>query len=426
MPHEIDLHNARNAFRSSLKKGVRDTGFLSRLRGRDNRILLLSHVLAAVTVSGETYLGVQDVRVDHIIGTENRGEDFSRDFKPRGRRLEQRWTAIYELLRRGALDEPISAIEVGGFFFVRDGHHRVSAARALDVTYLSAVVTRYELPYRLPRDLDRNAVSLLRAKARFHQNTGVFDILDEEEFFVACAETWSWLETEICEYNRAWFVRRFGREPVDLSEQVETWYRNLYHNAIDYIRRNSLTYLFPGRRETDIFIEMIRLWNSYTRPDEVWLGEIYTEFLGRRRRRRILLAPLQSISSLLRRAVMSAEDEYRLFLSISQIEELVPGFRPLPKEKGFYRFLYHELVHRFAAALKPEYGRAPYIQELTPSWHRRFYAPVAACARAQGGDADQVRFYKRVSRRYLDEVLAGRIDVEAALSACARGGARGC
>lgn len=415
MPHEIDLQNARNAFRSSLRKGARDTGLLSRLRGRDNRILLLAHVLDAAGVSGETYLGVQDVRVDRIIGSENRGEDFSRDFKPLARRLEQRWTAVYELLRRSVLEEPITAIEVGGFFFVRDGHHRVSAAKALGVTYLSAFVTRYELPYRLPRELDRNALSLLRAKGRFHENTGVFEILDEEEFFVACPETWSWLETEICEYNRAWFVRRFGREPVNLSEQVETWYRNLYHNAIDYIRRNSLAYLFPGRRETDIFIEMIRLWNSYPHPDEVWLGEIYTEFLARRRRRRILLAPLQAISSLLRRTFMSAEDEYRLFLSISQIEELVPEFRPMPKEKGFYRFLYHELVHRYAAALKPEYGRAPYIQELTPSWHRRFYAPVAARARKEGRDADKVRFYTRVSRRYLDEVVGGRVDVGAVL-----------
>jgi hypothetical protein len=51
---------------------------------------------------------------------------------------------------------------------------------------------------------------------------------------------------------------------------------------------------------------MIRLWNSYDNPDE----------------------------------------EYRQFAAISQVEEIVPGFRPLPKEKGFYRFLYRELVHR--------------------------------------------------------------------------------
>jgi hypothetical protein len=192
MRHELDLQNARNAVRAALKKGKRDTGILSRLRGHDSRILLLSHVVDAVSITGETYLGLQDVRVDRIIGTENRGREFSREFKPLRKWLEQRWMAVYDLLQR-------------------------------------------------------------------------------------------------------------------------------------------------------------------------------------------------------------TEDEYRLFVAISRIEEPVPEFHPLPKEKGFYRFPYRELVHRIAAALKPQYGLAPYIHELT---------------RQRGTSADQVRFYTRFSRRNLDQVLAGRIDGE--------------
>lgn len=425
MRNEIDLQNTRVAFRSALRKGRSDTSLVSRLRGQDNRILLLSHVLDSVSVSGETYLGLRDVRVDRIIGTENRGDDFSRDFKPIVTWLGERWMVVYDLLNRSRLDEPIKAFEVGGFLFVRDGHHRVSAAKALEAMYLPAIVTRYELPYGLPRDLDRNTLPLLQAKARFHEHTGVFDILDEDEFFVACPETWDWLEREICEFNRAWFLRRFDREPEDLSEQVKTWYQNLYHNAIEYIRSNSLSYLFPGKRETDIFIEMIRLWNSHQNPDGIWLGEVYEEFLARQRRRHMLLTPVQLVSTLLRRALMSAEDEYRRFLAISQVEELIPEFCPLPKEKGFYRFLYRELVHRYAAELKPRYGRAPYIQELTPDWYYRFYAPVAQLARTQGNAADQVKFYMRFSRRHLDQVLAGRTDVTEALREYRRTDRRG-
>jgi len=274
--------------------------------GRDNQALLLSQVMENVTVGGGTDVGVQEVGIDRIVGTENRGEDFSRDFHPRKRWLASRWIAIHGLMTRSEFHEPISVIEVGGTFFVRDGHHRVSVAKALNKEFLPASVTRYNLPFSLPRSLDRNKLPLIRAKAQFHRNTGVFEILDEKEFFVACPTTWEWLEKEICEYNRAWFVRRFSRRPKNLAEQVTTWNDNLYHNAIDFIRRNSLTYLFPGKRETDIFVEMIRLWNSYDNPDE----------------------------------------EYRQFAAISQVEEIVPGFRPLPKEKGFYRFLYRELVHR--------------------------------------------------------------------------------
>lgn len=407
--------HARNAFARSLRRGRRDTSVFTRLRGRDNRVLLLSDVLDTVGAAGQTHVGVQEIRVDRIVGTENRGEDFSRDFHPRKSWLENRWVGIYKLMARSEFHEPISVIEVGGVYFLRDGHHRVSVARELDREFLPATVTRYNLPFTLPRHLDRNELPLLAAKTRFHRNTGVFDILGDGEFYVACPKTWRWLEKEICEYNRAWFTRRFGREPESMAEQVRTWNENLYHNAIDFIRRNSLTYLFPGKRETDIFVEMIRLWNSYDNPDGIWLGEIYREFIARNRRRRFLFWPLQTVTSTLSSLGKSADEEYRQFAAISQIQELVPGFHPLPREKGFYRFLYRELVHRFAPALKPELGRAPYIQELTPRWHEEFYAKVAKYAASYPEATEQTRFYMDFSRRYLHRVLDGSVEICAAL-----------
>lgn len=415
MRNVIDHHHAQRAFDRSLRKGRRDTGVLSRLLGRDNRLLQLTDVLDIVTIGSETYLGAQDVRVDRVIGTESRGDDFSRGFHPTRRWMERRWMTMYGLMDRGELNEPISVIDVDGRLFVRDGHHRVSVARALDVEFLPAVVTRYEMPFGLPAEMDRNALPLLRAKERFNRNTGVFAVIDDGEFYVACPNTWGWLEKEICEFNRAWFIRRFEREPESLAEQVETWYDNLYHNAIEYIRRNSLAYLFPGKRETDIFVEMIKLWNSYDYPDGIWLGEIYQRFLARRRRQRLFQAPLQLLVSALGGLLRSPEDEYRQFLSISQVEDLVPDFHPLPKEKGFYRFLYRQLVHRYAPALKPEYGRAPYIQELTPRWHRELYAPVADRARTLPTPAEEVAFYRGFCRRFHREILSGATDVPTAL-----------
>ncbi len=322
-------------------------------------------------------------------------------------------------MTRSEFHEPISVIEVGGRLFVRDGHHRVSVAKSLETEFLTASVTRHDLHFSLPRDMDRNKLSLLRSKDRFHRNTGVFDIISEGEFYVACPHTWDWLEKEICEYNRAWFIRRFGREPTNMAEQVTTWYENLYHNAIDFIRRNSLTYLFPGTRETDIFVEMIRLWNSYGNPDEIWLGEIYNEFVARNRRRRILRSPLQTVSSLIGSLASSADEEYRQFAAISQIEEIIPEFHALPREKGFYRFLYRELVHRFAPALKPVFGRAPFIHELTSRWYHDFYAPVAKYATSYPTASQQTNFYMRFSCRFLRSVLEGKTDVCTALHAYA-------
>jgi hypothetical protein len=40
---------------------------------------------------------------------------------------------------------PVSLIQVGDRFYVRDGHHRVSVARALGQQYIEADITVWEL-----------------------------------------------------------------------------------------------------------------------------------------------------------------------------------------------------------------------------------------------------------------------------------------
>lgn len=409
--------DAEHAFERALRRGTRDTSILSRIRGRDNRVLRLNDVLAAVPVRGERYVGIEDVPVERIVGTEDRGDDYSRDFHPRKRALAARWIPIYQLLANSDFDEPITAIDVGGLYFVRDGNHRVSVARHLERVFINASVTRYDVPVSLPRHIDRNQIPLLRRKVRFYQRTAAFDVIDERHFLVACPRTWDYLEREMNEFNFAWFVRRFGREPRDREEQLRTWYENLYRHAIDFIRANHVTYLFPGMRETDVFAEMLRLWNSHGDPDEIWLGEVYRAFVRRQRRRQVVRALPQAILNLLAVFFESPEDEYRRFRAISRVDELVPDFRPLPKRRGFYRFLRHELVHRFAPGLKPELGRAPHLSELTVRWHDRFYGPVASHALVLDNPAAQTSFYRRFSRRYLTHVLDGSVEIHRALDA---------
>jgi hypothetical protein len=415
MLNAFQQRDAQYAFDRAYRKGRRDTNVLSRLRGQDNGILRLDDVVAVVPIQGESYQGVEDIPVDRIIGTENRGDDYSRAFLPLKRSLSGRWMQLHQLLAHTEFDEPISVIEAGGSYFVRDGNHRVSVAQSLGRTFLNAIVTRYDTPISIPPDLDRNQLSLIRQKVRFHQRTGTFDVLDDSHFSVACPSTWKYLEREINEYNYSWFVRRFGRQPENRKEQVLTWYENLYRPALDFIRQNYLTYLFPGMRETDVFVEMLRLWNSHENPDDLWFGDVYRKFAIRQRRRQLLRAIPQTFLNSIRAVVESPEDEYRRFLEISRVHQLVPGFRPLPKRKGFYRFLHHELVHRFAPGLKSELGRAPHIQELTALWHERFYAPVAEHARRRESPAEQTAFYRRFSMAHLERVLEGSVDLVPAL-----------
>jgi hypothetical protein len=85
--------------------------------------------------------GVQAIAIESIVGTvdAHKASAFDRCFRPpswsRGR-----WTLMCLAAQRGSQLPPISVYRVGNEHFVRDGHHRVSVARALGVAAIDAHV----------------------------------------------------------------------------------------------------------------------------------------------------------------------------------------------------------------------------------------------------------------------------------------------
>ena len=176
-------------------------------------------------------------------------------------------------------------------------------------------------------------------------------------------------------------------------------------------------YLFPGKRETDIFIDIIRYFNSYDDPDKMSLGEIYELFVSKRQKQNPLRSFVHVIVRRFRTMLMSPEEEYRSFIRAGRVDDLIDDFIAMPREKGVYRYLQMQLVHGAAPLLKRSYGRAPYIQELTPVWYERFYAPVAQAAMEYSSrPSAQFRFYKRMSRKYFSRVITGELAADEVLN----------
>jgi ParB-like chromosome segregation protein Spo0J len=86
-------------------------------------------------------LGVVAIPVSLIVGTvdERKAATFDRRFRPPGF-SRGRWTLMYRAARDGAQLPPISVYRVGDKHYVRDGHHRVSVARALGADSIDADV----------------------------------------------------------------------------------------------------------------------------------------------------------------------------------------------------------------------------------------------------------------------------------------------
>jgi hypothetical protein len=113
----------------------------SHLTGRGRGLLNLDEVQKQITVQTRSHAGLRLVPIQQIRGSEGRSSDFDADFRPLKRHNQERWMRI-ALARQ--LDVPLPLVElvqINDVYFVRDGHHRISVAKALGQAEIEAEVT---------------------------------------------------------------------------------------------------------------------------------------------------------------------------------------------------------------------------------------------------------------------------------------------
>ena len=85
--------------------------------------------------------GIREIPLEAICGTvePSRATLFDRCFRPAAS-ARHRWQRLWVAEQRGAVLPPISVVAVGDVFAIRDGHHRVSVARARGALTIDASV----------------------------------------------------------------------------------------------------------------------------------------------------------------------------------------------------------------------------------------------------------------------------------------------
>jgi hypothetical protein len=120
------------------------------LSRKARRLLDLSAIEAACPILGSRFAGSRTVPITLIKGSEGRSDDFDGQFHPRQAHSRQRWINIAAARLDDVALPPVDLIQVGGVYFVRDGHHRISVARALGEQSIDAVVTIWDVAGPLP------------------------------------------------------------------------------------------------------------------------------------------------------------------------------------------------------------------------------------------------------------------------------------
>ena len=112
------------------------------------QMLNLQKVKTALSIRNRHYKGIRTVLLDQIRGSENRPADFDVRFNPLRRDDKARWINVASAMLLDINLPPVELIQIGDTYFVRDGHHRVSAARALGQEEIDAIVTTWDVNWR--------------------------------------------------------------------------------------------------------------------------------------------------------------------------------------------------------------------------------------------------------------------------------------
>jgi hypothetical protein len=139
-----------NGLFAQARKRARQGQFWSRLTGRSQGLFALKQVRAACTVQAMHDGGVRTVPINQIRGSEGRSHYFDLDFNPLYDQTRGRWLSIAVAQQQGKALPPVSLIQVGDLYFVQDGHHRISVARARGQTAIEARVIVWQVSGPLP------------------------------------------------------------------------------------------------------------------------------------------------------------------------------------------------------------------------------------------------------------------------------------
>lgn len=97
-----------------------------------------------LNTSNQHYSGIQTIEIEQIGGSLNRCEDFDANFLPKSSRTKERWMSIAVAMFKDIGLPAIDVYLIGDTYFVADGHHRVSVAKALGYLYIDAKVIEIE------------------------------------------------------------------------------------------------------------------------------------------------------------------------------------------------------------------------------------------------------------------------------------------
>lgn len=256
-------------------------------------LLSFDEVRRRLRVVGQSHLGLREIEVGRIAGSVDREADFDRDFSPRRGFSRNRLRSLREAFADGVMPA-ISVFEVGGTYFVEDGHHRVALARERGADFIDAEVTRLHTNFDVPAGVDLARLVHTEQQQILLEQSGLGRARPDAVIEFTLLDGYAQLH-DIIKAHGYDLAHRQGSLPTP-EEVAADWYDTAYLPAVEAAARAGL----PGRAESpnvtdaDYFLgiyQIMRELQAYDASADFDAGaqRVAQTGFSRRQRRRVRL-----------------------------------------------------------------------------------------------------------------------------------------
>ena len=253
---------------------ARNRAFLSRIQyfmksSRDD--LLSFHDVKDILKPGnQVYLGMQQVPIKQIIGSEGRYREFNKYFLPRAEFLRARWEQIDRARIKNIPLPAIQLYEIGGAYFVRDGNHRVSVAQSQGAEFIDAEVISLSSEISITPSMtadDLRFAVIEYEKKLFYEKTSFLELTGDRDLSFTIPGQYDKIYQHILGHK--YFLNQDNPEELPFSTALVSWYREIYEPIITIIKEDRICQNFPGKSPSELYLWIVRHWDFLKKKNGV-------------------------------------------------------------------------------------------------------------------------------------------------------------
>jgi hypothetical protein len=222
---------------------------------RGDRLLELDEVERRLKPFGRRYLGVREIPLNALVGTDSRAGSFTRDFRPLHAFSRDRMRSLQRAFADGAFP-PIVAVKLGETYFVIDGHHRVALARRAGAAVIDGDVTELIARVPLPAGADMLDVVLRELERIFLEDSGLATARPGVRISVSRPAHYLELLENIQVHG--YHLMRGRGQVVENAEIAADWYDAIYTPTLDAIDGLRLGRRYRDAPPGDLFLVLHR------------------------------------------------------------------------------------------------------------------------------------------------------------------------